>query len=195
MSSARVSLSNLAGKSDPEGRGRLKIMVVYADAPTRSRATRIYDHLTDALEEDYELHFTWWKFAFFEHSELYEAAVREALTADLILFCVHAADPLPGTVRGWIEEWRATRLRQGVPLLATLAGQARPVACPTALHAALLKLAREMGMGFSPGHFPFSAETPFCLISDRLDIAGRLMPLVEEVLTDQPVERMVGLND
>ncbi len=173
----------------------LIILVAYADSATRERAQRLSDLLAQAVADEFAARFSWWKFDFLRDARMFEAAVEEAVRADLLVFAVHAAQPLPRPARRWLDAWRHQRAQRRRALVALLAGP-DPMAAPLApVHSLLQQAARDAGMEFLPHSFPLLNETPCCLANTVSESVHRLTPLLEEILTRHSDLPQWGLNE
>ena len=171
----------------------LNVVVVYGDTRTRERALRVYDHLVEELSGDFSIQFTWWKFDFLRCPDMFEAAVKAAFEADLIVFSVHAAEKLPPWVQDWIEAWRGKREPNRGALVALIgesqiANKAAPV--QTLLH----EVANASGMEFFPHSFQLLSE-PSGITPSHPDRVSRFTPLLEDILTRGPNTRHFGINE
>lgn len=173
----------------------LSVVVAYADRATHERALRIHDELVEQLAGDCSFEFTWWKFDFLRHADMFEAAVEAAVLADLIIFSVHAAEPLPLKVEEWLRAWCDRREKRRSALIALIGGTTQLAAQALPAHALLQSAAGRARMDFVPHAFPIPPEAPCCLVDALSERAQQLEPLLEELLTRRPVIPYWGINE
>jgi len=98
---------------------------VYQDLATRDWALQTC-RLAIELAEVEQVECTWYKADFLADPEILQDAIRAALTADVIVVSIYAADELPPALYVWIEAWLPRRLlREGA--LEALVGVAEPL--------------------------------------------------------------------
>ena len=80
------------------------VLIAYEDFETGKHAKKTYDFLVENLGHDCRFTNQMWKFDVLSIPKLREIAVKDALTADIIILSSHG-DELPGHVAAWIESW------------------------------------------------------------------------------------------
>jgi hypothetical protein len=96
------------------------VLIAYEDFETGKHAKKTYDFLVDNLGRDCRFTNQMWKFDVLSIPKLREIAVKDALTADIIILSGHG-DELPGHVTTWIESW-LMEARNALALVALLDG-------------------------------------------------------------------------
>lgn len=195
MDALRVSPPSAEATGPVDPMAPLNVVVAYADCATHERALRIHDQLVEQLAGDWSCEFTWWKLDFLRHADMFKAAVEAAVQADLIVFSLHAAEPLPPKVEEWLEAWRDKREKRRSASIALIGGATQLAAQALPAHALLQSVARTAGMEFVPHAFPISPEAPCCLVDALSERARRVAPLLEELLARRPVVPHWGINE
>lgn len=125
-----------------------KVVIVYEDVPTGSRALRTYSHILDQVGKEVAFNNEIWKFDALRVPEVKERAAAEAAEADMIIISTHGDRELPEDVQKWISLWLARR-RPGERALVELSDRrGENSAQDPASHAYLKRVARAGQMDF-----------------------------------------------
>src|SRR5579863_6434616 len=101
-----------SGSSEAESNPAFNVLIAYQDLETGKHAKRTYDYLQEHLGRECALTNQMWKFDVLNIPKLREIAIKDAVSADIIIVSSHG-DELPESVTKWIESW----LMQGTSAL------------------------------------------------------------------------------
>jgi len=168
------SQPNLTMENNPA----FNVVIVYEDFAAGKHAKETYDYLVHQLGQDYEFTNQMWKFDVLGNSKMKEMAVKDAVTADLIIVSTHGVGELPAEVKSWIEEWTAHKSNA----MALVALVDRPVGEDAAVSAItrnyLQQVAQQAGIGFfaQPNDWP-DRDDDFSIqqISERAERTSNIM--------------------
>ena len=133
------------------------IAVVYQDALTEDWARQLCGPVTQKFGAENVRH-TWHNVNSLSEPGVRLQAVRAALTADVIVVSIHAADELPLELYAWITAWLPRRISR-VGTLAALIGVARqPDSQAARTHQYLQAVARRGQLDFIPYEHRLEAE-------------------------------------
>lgn len=97
--------SDFASENPPT----FNVVIVYEDFAAGKHAKETYDYLVHQLGTHYEFTNQMWKFDVLGNLKMKELAVKDAVTADLIIISTHGMGDLPQAVKSWIEQWSAQK--------------------------------------------------------------------------------------
>jgi hypothetical protein len=80
-------------------------VIAYEDFETGKQAKETYDFLVKNLRDECRFENQMWKFEVLGISKLREMAVKDALTADIIIISCHGRHELSADVKAWIDSW------------------------------------------------------------------------------------------
>jgi hypothetical protein len=160
--------SGLPGKletgPDSSGDG-FQIVIVYQGTLAQDRARQMCHPVRQKFGGEY-VQDTWHEVNSLGNTEILLEAVRAALTADVIVIAVQAADELPPELCVWIDLWLPRRRARAGALAALIgvAGQPEPQAARTQEY--LQAVARRGQLDFMPYEHPRQTDpgegaTPF----------------------------------
>ena len=169
--------------------------IAYEDSITRDRALRTFDRLMQKFWADVEFDFSWWRFDFLHHREIFTAAVDAAACSDLILISAHAGRQLPASVQDWIETWLGRRERGRGVLAAMIGIDEDQLKGWTPIHVYLREAAQRADMDYLPqvldaplGRLDGSIET----ITRR---AEKVTSLLDNILHRPTIASHWGINE
>jgi hypothetical protein len=167
------------------------LVIAYSDLETRDRAMRLHDHLSRQLNDDYDLHCSWWKFDHLADPTLFDQAIDDALDANMIVLSLHAETELPPAARAWIDGWAHRSDHQKCALVTLYAEPSeRPESSPVC--AFLRQAARLAHMDF----FTNIAEAAAGLTIERVaERARAVTPTLEEILHHPLPAPRWGINE
>ena len=103
-------MSTKALKDNTPGMSPILLGVMaYEDLSVAKLAKERWDHMVSTLNKLYEFELRLWKFNALRIPEWREAAVNDALQAQLVFVVTHGAGELPPEVKTWIEQWLALK--------------------------------------------------------------------------------------
>jgi len=115
----RISLSEWPATAWPLPDYKLNIAGVCQDAATREWATEVASHAIQLVGER-SVQSSWWMIGELSDPRLLVDAVQAAITADILILAVRAADKLPFDLYEWIEAWLPHRLHLAGSLVALI---------------------------------------------------------------------------
>lgn len=121
----RISFSDLPATAWPVPDYDLTIAGVYQDAATREWATQVASHAIQLVGQR-SAHSTWWKIGELGEPRFVMDAVQAAVTADLLIVAVRAADKMPFDLYEWIESWLPHRFQSAGALIALIGAPEQP---------------------------------------------------------------------
>jgi hypothetical protein len=139
---------------------KFKIAVVYEDKVTQSWAMQ----LCHPVEEKFGGEFvenTWHEVNSLSDPEILLEAVHAALSADVIVISVYAADELPPELCAWINVWLPRRLSRAGALAALIGVAEEPAPQAVRTQDYLQAVARRGQLDFLPHERKLSDESPF----------------------------------
>jgi len=92
-----------------DGRLRPRVLMAYEDLNMAVRAMNVLDLITREVGDNFDMHFSMWRFDFFNSPDMLEAAVRQAQWADIIIFAPKNSGGLASPVTSWLEQWAGRR--------------------------------------------------------------------------------------
>ena len=92
-----------------ENQPTFNVVIVYEDFAAGKHAKETYDYLVHQLGNHYEFTNQMWKFDVLGNLKMKEMAVKDAVSADLIIISTHGIGDLPQAVKSWIEQWSAQK--------------------------------------------------------------------------------------
>jgi hypothetical protein len=131
------------------------VVIAYEDFETGKRAKETCDFIVEHLGRDCRFANQMWNFHVLNIPQVRQAAVQDALQADLIVLASHGARELPRGVQDWLEAWLAAGARP-LALVGLFDGCAAAAEKLRALRAGLARVARRARCEFfaDPGHWP-----------------------------------------
>jgi hypothetical protein len=137
---------------------KFKIAVVYQDKVTQSWAMQLCHPVEEKFGREYVQN-TWYEVNSLGDPEMLLEAVSTALSADVIVISVYAADELPPELCTWIDVWLPRRLSRAGALAALIgvAGEPAPTAIRTQEY--LQAVARRGQLDFLPHERTLTAES------------------------------------
>ncbi|HKI68141.1 MAG TPA: hypothetical protein VKA67_01020, partial [Verrucomicrobiae bacterium] len=120
MKARRTARTSTATVYDP--RPRLRVMLLYEDFATGTRAKEIFDQLTDHAELNADFSLDLWRFNLLCDPELNQRAVENAAMADVVVFSAHGREELPVEVQLWFFHWLQKAGDQPAALVVSLDG-------------------------------------------------------------------------
>lgn len=167
--------------SDGRSLQELKIVGVYADLTSHLHATRLLRNVAGSCSTVCKVDPVWWSFDVLTSAFVREAAARAAAEADMIWCSTHACEPLPETVRAWVDAWCEFKGDSDAALVALLRcpPNYNVEHCPT--RAYLSQAAQEAGMEIFVQRFD-------CACGDSLNAPSTMssMRLSYEITEDHP---------
>ena len=85
------------------------MLAAYDEVAMGVRAKHVLDSITRTLEPECKIVVNLWKFSMLQQIELADSAVREAITANLIILALREHNGVPHETRAWIEIWLQRR--------------------------------------------------------------------------------------
>ncbi len=125
----------------------LSVLVVYEDFERGTHAKHTCDLLAKSLGEGWRVLNQMWKFSVLELETLREMAVRDAVTADIIMVSVHSGSELPEPVKLWIADW-SSQPRKAMAMVALFDGPSEVPPGTPDTRAWLAEVARRTGLEF-----------------------------------------------
>src|SRR5580658_5117116 len=89
MSGFKISELLTAGPLRGKRRRDCTVMALYEDRAAREMAIQLDERLSVRFMGDVEFEFTWWRFDFLAIPEIAREAASRAVSADLMLVCLH----------------------------------------------------------------------------------------------------------
>jgi len=155
----RISLSDWPATAWPVPDCELSIAGVCQDAATREWATQAAGHAIPLVGERF-VHSTWWMIGELSDLRLLTEAVQAAITADMLIVAVRAADKLPFDLYEWIEAWLPHRLQLAGTLVALIGTPEQPGADSSPIRRYLQEVAWQGGLEFLPQEQKLPWELP-----------------------------------
>jgi hypothetical protein len=140
--------------TEPGSNPSFNVLIAYQDLETGKHAKRTYDYLQANLGRECVLSNQMWKFDVLGIPKLREIAVKDALTADIIIISSYG-DDLPEPVTKWIESW-LMHGTDALALVALFAGAEESAGGTLRTRAYLGEVARRAGLEFfaQPDEWP-----------------------------------------
>lgn len=93
--------------SSPEipSQPNFRVVIAYQDLEAGKNARRTYDYMAHQLGYDCQFTNEMWNFDVLGIPRLREMAARDATNADMIIIACHGDQPLPDSLKSWIELW------------------------------------------------------------------------------------------
>jgi hypothetical protein len=154
------------GTPEPETNPIFNVVIAYDDFESGKHGRTTYDFLRENLGDDCTFANQMWKFDVLNIPKLREAAVRDALQADLIIIACHGQGDLPEGVKSWLEAW-SKQQHNAIALVALFACPAEEAAFTLGTRTYLSEMARRGGVEFFaqpdewPGHSGSEKSFPF----------------------------------
>lgn len=82
-----------------------RVVIAYQGLEAGKNARRTYDHIAHQLGDDCQFTNEMWNFDVLGIPRLRELAARDASQADMIIIACHGDQPLPDSVKSWIDLW------------------------------------------------------------------------------------------
>lgn len=122
------------------------VVLAYNESTDRIRSKDFFDRLV--LDHGELFHFIChlWKFDVLREPQLFEAATRDALGADMIDFAIRQSQELPGVARRWIAHWLPSKQADSGALVMLLGGQPRQAGDTTTVCASLTQMAERVNL-------------------------------------------------
>ncbi len=99
--------SNAATEAEPLP--AVNILVIYQDRNLAARGVRIYRNLVHSMRHDCDLHLHLWTVSALCVPDFARLVMERAREADILMLCARDPGTLPGEVKSWLDDWRATR--------------------------------------------------------------------------------------
>ncbi len=93
------------GNAANAGPLKLDVLVAYEDFGAGLRVRQALDQTVQGLAVEADLHVNLWKFDLLREPAVYQQALNEAGGADIVFVSAHGRDPLPLSVRSWLQQW------------------------------------------------------------------------------------------
>jgi hypothetical protein len=136
---------------------KFKIAVVYQDKVTQSWAMQLCDPVEEKFGGEYVQN-TWHDVNSLSDPEMLLEAVRAALSADVIVISVYAADELPPELYAWINVWLPRRLSRAGALAALIGVAGKPAPHAVRTQEYFQAVARRGQLDFLPHERKLSDE-------------------------------------
>ena len=98
----------------------VKVAGVYCDLSAYVAAAHQLQSLANRCNSICRFDSTWWSFESLAAPEMREAAAHAAAAANLVWCSACACEPLPDTVKAWLEDWSAQERKVDTALVAML---------------------------------------------------------------------------
>ena len=96
----------------------LKVVIIYEDVRTGTRAKLFYDKLIHELRNECVFSLQLWSFQVLAIPDIRESAADSITQADFVILSLHGKAGLPARMRQWIETWSRQILDRGPALIA-----------------------------------------------------------------------------
>jgi len=174
----------------------LKIVIAYEDFAVALRAREMAGRLVTQLNPGIGITHQVWRFDLLRNAELKEAAVQDAVAADMIILSAHGTAPLPAHVTAWIESWLPQKRNRPAAFVALLDQvEELPGDSSSPCHS-LRQIAEAAGMDFflKAGGWTQPA-LPGRLGIIRRETEPNFAVMEEGLHEDYPAPRGWGIND
>ena len=136
------------GATELEYNPPFNVVIAYEDFETGKQAKKTYDFLVENLAQECQFINQMWKFDVLSIPKLWEIALKDAATADIVIVSCHGGE-LPAHVKSWIEGWLAEGVRP-LALVALIDQLTENNAHSFATRAYLAEVAKRGEMEFFP---------------------------------------------
>ena len=132
----------------PESNSTIRLVFVYADAPTRAIAMEVFNTLHQQLHSEFSFRAVSWSFEFLGQLKILDLATKAAVEADMIFCSTYRGQELPVSAEVWIDSWLPQKTDPESALVALLRGSnsGSVLPCPTELF--LRQIAQAAKMDF-----------------------------------------------
>jgi len=96
----------------------LKVVIIYEDVRTGTRAKLFYDKLIRELKNECVFSLQLWSFQVLAIPKIRESAADSITQADFVILSLHGKAGLPARMRQWIENWSRQIFDRGRALIA-----------------------------------------------------------------------------
>ena len=142
-----------------EAETSLNIAVVYQDTQTHEWAMQKCRKATQLVGQEY-VHSTWWQLDFLSHPRMMLDAVKDAVSADILIVSVYEAEEVPPALSDWVEALLSRRPPIEGALVALLGVPEQRGSESPAIGEYLRAVAIKGQMEFLPQEFKVPAESP-----------------------------------
>ena len=130
-----------AGQLRLKNHPAFSVVLAYDKYSDGIRAKEFFDGLVFNHGELFHFICHLWKFDVLREPQLFEAATRDALGADMIVFVTRQSQELPVEAIRWIDHWLPSKQAGSGALVLLLEGQPRQVGDTTTVRATLKQMA------------------------------------------------------
>jgi len=133
-----------AGELRLKSHPAFSVVLAYDKYADGIRAKKFFDRLVFNHGELFHFICHLWKFDVLREPQLFEAATRDALGADMIVFVTRQSQELPVEAIRWIDHWLPSKQAGSGALVLLLDGQPRQVDDTTTVRATLKQMAESV---------------------------------------------------
>jgi hypothetical protein len=146
MENKKVSLA--IDRISVEGRPEFNVVLAYDEIAGGMRAKEFFDDLARLHGELFKFTCQLWNFEVMREPQLFEAAVRDASSAEMIVIATRRKEGVSGDARRWMERWLPSKDSGRDAILVLLTGKAAGAHCERAIRASLRQMADRGGVAF-----------------------------------------------
>lgn len=140
------------------------VVLVYDKYADGIRAKDLFDRLVSNHGELFRFVCHLWRFDVLREPQLFEAATRDAIGADMIVFAIRQSQELPIEVRRWIDRWLPSKQVDSGALVLLPGDPPRRVGETTTVCATLKQIAESANVRV------FCRETAWLAVDSRLAV-------------------------
>jgi hypothetical protein len=172
-----VAIDRISLESRPE----FNVVLAYDETAGGMRAKEFFDDLARLHGELFKFTCQLWNFEAMREPQLFEAAVRDASRAEMIVIATRRKEGVAGDARRWMERWLPAKDSGPDAILVLLTGKAAGAHCERAIRANLRQMADKRGVAFLSKQIDWPETEAQIAVPD----AGRM--LHEEALRPESV--------
>ena len=146
MENKKVSL--MIDRIGLEARPEFNVVLAYDEIAGGMRAKEFFDSLARLHGELFKFTCQLWNFEAMREPQLFEAAVRDASRAEMIVIATRRKEGVSGDARRWMERWLPSKDSSRDAILVLLTGKSTGADCEGAIRASLRQMADKRGVAF-----------------------------------------------
>jgi hypothetical protein len=174
------------------GSEALRVVIAYNDLPAARRAMRMLADLDKGLGDDIEFQPSPWPFELIMDPGWREAALSDAIAADILILTTNAPGPLPLAVERWVEFVTSQKRGTDAAVVALFGSEENPEEIGSLRLAAIRTVAERTGLDFFAPAAHAELNERVRSIQQR---AETVTPLLWEILRSAHPPPRWGINE
>ena len=180
------------GTDSAEAKEALRVVIAYYDLAAAKRAMRVLADLDQGLGDAVEFQPMPWPFDLLTDAGWRDAALSDAINADIVIITMSAPGPLPVAMERWIEFTTSRKRGTDAAIVALLGSEDNPDGIGSLRLAAIRTAAQRTGLDFFAPAAHQELNEAVRLIQQR---AETVTPLLHEILHAHHPPPRWGINE